>query len=199
MPPRQPPTPDELEADIRRWAMLIARRYEDGSLWVTDPDWPKWKQIIFLIQRIDKLHDIIRDQELAADEQRPTEEYSAVPRPRPATSDDTIAFVWKPSVHSDALTPVKPFPTEPRDALPVAPSIPAPTQQLPALGIPSNADTGAWNTAIMQCEMAAETAMVQAILQKCHIYDLKQRVMAALKALRKVTQLEHFPSDDAYL
>ncbi len=170
--------PSPLELDIRRWWILVSKRYQTGTAYLTDKrGWAYWRQIGLCLQWL--------DEERAANDENPTAKH---PTPLPEhdyvpTSDDTIAVDWsKISPPSNALTPAKPFP--------VAPSVPLP----PAHGLLT--DIELWNAAIAQAIADTETALNQARLEHLDAFATKSRVVARLQRLRKPVPMEPPPLDD---
>lgn len=190
---------DELAA--RRWHKAMEGRYghnrqpadlatESGAMLQA------WRDIDVLIKRLDEMQALVRQMELAADDRRDTEALSAVFRPRPPTSDDTITVAITPprSDPSLALTPVRPLPSLPPDVA-ASPLPPAP----PLLPPPAATLTDdVHNALVKRCADAAETALTYCVLHSLSLYDAKNRVLMALRGLRRTEQMT-MPDDEGYL
>jgi hypothetical protein len=186
---------DERENDIRRWWVLLSTRYPPYAAdhgWILCTDWPRWRDIGYLLVLLDRARQWAAEQSLAADDERRTDKHPAASRGRIVpTSDDTIAVDW--SLAPPPAAPVSPAltPAKPLNSLPAAPPIPAPPDPTDRLFIGVTRGDH-WNAAVRSCEMAVEEVYARCLYERCDVHETRKRVMAAIKSKHRA-QMEPFP------
>lgn len=187
---------DERELHIRKAWHLWGRRYGDGnqSAWVSDPHWPKWRDIGYLLMRLSMMNKLLREAEAAADDRHETEVFSAVPRPRPLTSEDTIPVQWSKDIQDLKDTPDTALHALPAVPLPVAPKLPPP----PATPPRTLTEVELWNATLAAVTIAIDTTLSQCLRQGTNLYDVQVKLQNVLKGLRKNPPIPTPQMDEGY-